>query len=539
MQKYFVFRNMTIESMMGPLSTMTGAQIAFSGYENISDIEEATLYIWWYLPPYKPDNKQVASEIRNYIQWLEFTLSRIPDTKTVIAFTMTHTFEINSLSGSHPINNAIEDYNHHLYRFSDQYSNLRIFNFADFTRQYRHQELIDWKYFFISQMPLNPRLAQPFSLWFVEQLRAVRMSRKKCLVLDLDNTLWGGIVGEDGTYGIQIGGSYPGNAFEFFQRSLLELQHQGVILTVCSKNNLSDVMQVWKNNSNNLITENHLASYRINWENKAINIKQIAQELNIGLDSMVFIDDNPSERELVHSLLPQVEVPLFPEHPYDLPQFITEIIRRYFQIYSLTNEDYAKTEQYKANAERQKAKAAFNNIEDYLRSLQIKLEIAPAEPATIQRIAQMTQKTNQFNLTTKRYTEEQIRTMLNAGYEIWTLSVQDKFGDNGVTGLAIIAIDGNNATIDTFLLSCRILGKGIESEFLTALLSYLQQKGIQKVHAQYIPTLKNSQVADFYDKLNFSLKTNKSDTKDKLYEMILNQYLFQSNNIYTVKWKNE
>jgi FkbH-like protein len=344
------------------------------------------------------------------------------------------------------------------------------------------------------------------------------------LVLDLDNTLWGGILGEDGMEGIQIGNTYPGNAFLDFQNNLLELSKNGVILTACSKNNEQDVMEAWNKNPFLQIKKEQLAAWRINWNNKADNIAELAQELNIGLDSMVFIDDNPTERELIKQVFPMVETPEFPKQPYMLPEFFEKICADYFQIYKLTGEDKEKLEQYKANAERTSFQKSFISFDDYLKSLEIILDIQELNSMNLSRIAQMTQKTNQFNLTTKRYTEEDITTFAAQGAKIFCISVSDKFGDSGITGAAIITVDNENrsADIDSFLLSCRILGKNIETTFLKYVLQQLKENGILHLTAAFIPTAKNIQVLDFYEKNGFEL-VSKTAEGEKQYFCDLKQ----------------
>ena len=230
---------------------------------------------------------------------------------------------------------------------------------------------------------------------------------KKNALFSIATTPFGEGSGEDGTFGIKLGMDYPGNCFKRFQH-LCFLFKKRVILTICSKNNLKDVQEVWENNPHNIINDKVLSAYRINWQDKASNIKSIAEELNIGTDSFVFIDDNPVERGLIKELLPEVEVPDFPKKPYELVDFFWQIYHNYFVIYELSEEDLKKTEQYKENFFRNESKKAFTNIDDYLASLNIEIDIMKANEANLPRIAQMTQKTNQFNLTTKRYTEEKL-----------------------------------------------------------------------------------------------------------------------------------
>ena len=498
--KYFVFRNMTVERLF----QLPGVETTFSGYEDLSTIKmEADTYIWCYLPPYKADGRQAAAEIEAYAGMLEMILQRISESKNILVFALCDLFSVR-VQSYHPVGQAIEDYNRKLYRLAEADFRVKIIRLGDFLNRYPNDQWIDWKYYFISQMPLNPRLAGDFQAWFARQVKAVELKRKKCLVLDLDNTLWGGVLGEDGVAGIRLGGDYPGNAYLLFQQSILELAKGGVILAVCSKNNIEDVREIWQSHPANLIREEHFAARRINWQDKATNICELAAELNIGLDSIVFIDDNPTERELVQGTLPAVVVPDFPPHPYLLPVFIQDVTEKYFTVYSLTEEDRNKTEQYKIKAQRDQAKALFADFDDYLRNLQIQLSIAEVTPLTMERAAQMTQKTNQFNLTTKRYTVADLQGFFNQGAKIFTLGVRDRFGDNGITGLMIVLFNTDRyAVIDTLLMSCRVLGKGIETAFVNHVLSLLFQMGIQEITASYLPTTKNGQVADFYERIGF------------------------------------
>lgn len=503
--KYFVFRNMTVERLFPTKETL------FSGYEDISTLPEADRYVWCYLAPYKSDQTAVTAEIAAYADRLQLVLSQLPDTKMMIALTMRNLFPWH-VTAQDAVEEAAQRYNQTLRELAQSHSNLKIIDFSGFISSHPAEEWVDWKYYYLSQMPVNPRLATAFVSWFQRQIDSIELKRKKCLVLDLDNTLWGGILGEDGINGIQIGNDYPGNAYLAFQRYLLELSKAGVILTVCSKNNEADVLALWHEHPANVLRDEHFAARRINWQDKATNIRELARELNIGLDSMVFVDDNPTERELVKQMLPEVSVPDFPSQPYQLPRLAQQLVRDYFTVYTLTDEDRTKTEQYRSNAQRAAQQARFTDLNDYLRSLEIRLTLAPANPMTIERVAQMTQKTNQFNLTTKRYTDADIQQFIQSGARVVTLSVADKFGDNGITGLIIVTFSEHKvAVIDTLLMSCRILGKGIETAFVDRVLRNLFAEGIERVEACYLPTAKNSQVADFYPQMGFTSISNEGE----------------------------
>lgn len=506
---YFVFRNNTIERFFSK-------DYSFSGYDDISVIPtDANGYVWFFQAPIGCDRDISVEEIRGYQQKFSFVLNQIDISKAVIALTMEDMYSSPFTEDDYGVRSAIEQYNAALFGAEKTHANLKVLDYSEFTRNYPVSDLFDWKFYFISQMGINPKLTKDFQAWWNRKLESIALKRKKCIVLDLDNTLWGGVLGEDGISGVKIGGDYPGKAFTFFQKSLLKLSKTGVILTVCSKNNEADVLEAWEKNPFMVLKKEHFAAYRINWTDKATNIRELASELNLGLDSFVFVDDNPTERELIKQMLPMVSVPEFPIQPYELPMFFKKMVDDYFKVYSITDEDKKKTEQYKANAARAQAQQSFTDFGAFLESLDIQITIEAANEFNIPRIAQMTQKTNQFNLTTRRYTDADIRNFVDEGWKIWCISVADKFGDNGITGAIMV----NGFEIDTLLLSCRILGKGIEKAFLKRVLVLLKESGIDAVKAVYLPTLKNGQVADFYEKFGF--KCVSENAGQKSYEIEL------------------
>lgn len=521
--KYFIFRNSTIEPFFLDNET------SYSGYEDISEIpEESEVFIWFYMLSFTVDIKILVEEIFTYYSKLQLVLRQIQPTKNFFIFTLDDLYGFHLINGDYSLTKAIAEYNLNIYLLAEQNINIKILDFSDFTTQYSRNKLTDWKYYFLSRMQLNPKLAVDFKLWFVRQIETIQFKRKKCIIVDLDNTLWGGILGEDGINGIQIGGDYPGNAFLEFQKSILELTKSGVILAVCSKNNESDVIEAWEKNPNILIKEAQLSVYRINWKNKAENVRDIVNELNIGFDSVVFIDDNPTERELIKQFYPMIETPDFPTQPYLLPVFTKEIAEQYFRIYSLSEEDRTKTLQYKANTERKKLQSGFADFEEYLSSLDIEILLQRASSLVIPRIAQMTQKTNQFNLTTRRYTDSEIIKFIENKDIVYCISVKDRFGDSGITGAIIIKIleHDKSVEIDSLLLSCRILGKGIEEAFVYSVLNKIRADGYKKIHASYLPTAKNEQVRHFYEKLGFELVSDSldfNDSRNYIMDLTLNE----------------
>ena len=487
-----VFRNNTIERFLQ-------GDYTFSGYDDFSAVPEADAYLWWYQVPVKYNRDQLIAEVESYAQRLLWAVEQIGN-KPLIVLTLESMYDVNANISDRRLAQAIETWNNTAWDLAATKGNVQVIDFGTFLSLYPANERIDWKYYFLSQTIINPRLAGDFRKWLEEQQRALALKRKKCLVLDLDNTLWGGVLGEEGIEGVQIDGDYPGKAYHYWQEGIMELERKGVILAICSKNNRSDVEALFAAREMPLKLSD-FACMRIDWNDKASNLKAIAEDLNIGLDSFVFVDDNPTERELIRQQLPMVSVPEWPAQPYELPKFYAQLVKEYFSVYSLTDEDKRKTDQYRQNANRAQAQAQFTNMEDFLRSLEMRLAIAPATDITIPRIAQMTQKTNQFNLTTKRYAESDIRSLLDNGAQIWTLAVADKFGDNGITGLIILKPE-KGWIIDTMLMSCRILGKGIEEAFFKNVIGRYNGE----LKALYIPTAKNGQVAEFYEKMGLTVE---------------------------------
>lgn len=326
---------------------------------------------------------------------------------------------------------------------------------------------------------------------------------RKCLVLDCDNTLWGGIVGEDGIDGIRIGPDWPGREFLEFQKAILELYEQGVILAVNSKNNEADVMAVLRDHPHMLLRESHFAAIAANWDSKPVNMKKIADEINIGTDTFVFVDDNPAERAMMAQMRPEVAVLELPANP----AYYAKTLRQthYFAKASLTEEDKKRGQIYAAQRQRSQLKESVATLQDYLKSLEMACSIRLAEEKDIKRAAQLTQRTNQFNLTTRRYSESDVQQMLeNPNWKAYVLGLKDKFGDNGTVGLALVEKQSGCWRIDTFLMSCRVIGRQAEDALVDAICRDAVSAGIVKLTGEYIRTSKNGLVEDFWQKMNFT-----------------------------------
>jgi FkbH-like protein len=528
--KIFVFRNSTIEHLFKRFD------VSFSGYNDILSFkQDAEMFIWFYTTPIKADQQKVCEEINSFQATLDFVLHQLQPSQTILAFTLTELSVVVYEKINNPVKNAIMTFNNFLTEKAKKHSNLKVVDFTSFTRDFSPEVLTDWKFYYLSMMSISPKLSNEFNAWFVAQLDSIALRRKKCIVLDLDNTIWGGILGEDEIQGIKVGGGYPGNAFADFQEGLAELSKKGILLTICSKNNESDVLSVWDKLPGMVLKKQDFTASRINWKDKAQNIEEISKELNLGLDSFVFLDDSPTERELIKGMLPMVEVPEFPTQPYALREFFKSLVDKYFAIYKLTDEDLLKNQQYRENAQRAEFQRLYSSFDEYIRNLEIEVSIMQANEFNISRITQMTQKTNQFNLTTKRYTDSNILNLLNHGSWIHCINVKDRFGDNGITGLLIIQVNLDNklASIDSFLLSCRILGKKIEDQFLAYILDKLFLQGINEVRSKFIPTSKNEQVSDFFDKHGFTL-INTNNSGEKNYSLKREDFSYQISNNYKI-----
>ncbi len=360
---------------------------------------------------------------------------------------------------------------------------------------------------------------------------------RKCIVLDLDNTLWGGIVGEDGMSGLQLGNEGIGLAFLDFQRELLNLQQKGILLAICSKNNSEDALEVIRKHPSMVLRESHFAATQINWNEKSENICEIARRLNIGLDSLVFIDDSPVERLGIRKAIPEVAVPEWPSDPCYYKRALGEVTGEYFLKLQLTEDDRRRGTMYQAQAERARYEESAGNLEDFFRSLQMTLTIDTVNNETLPRVSQLIQKTNQFNLTTRRYTQSEVAAMAaDPGFRTYWLDLEDRFGPNGIVGVLIMRRQSAKQwQIDTFLLSCRVIGRTVENAFLAFALHDLRNSGASCITGEYIPSAKNGIVAKLYDRLGFTRQ--ESDECRSGWMMDLNNDLITMPEWFTIKDK--
>ena len=384
---------------------------------------------------------------------------------------------------------------------------IYIHDLNSFVTKFGENNVFDYKQYFYGDV----RISLDYLPYLAEELmgyvKAILGLNKKCIVLDLDNTLWGGIVGEDGFEGIKLGDDPIGRAYVELQHNLLALNQRGIILAINSNNNFDDAIQIIKEHPNMILKEDNFVCVRINWNDKVVNMKEISDELNIGLDSMVFFDDDPVNIEYVKSNLPDIQTVQVSD-----PSNSSKILKSMndFQVLKITDEDSTRNKMYLEQRKRTELKTQVGNLQDFLKQLNISVKIKNADKYTIPRISQLTLKTNQFNLTTRRYQEEDIRKFSQDKDKIVECAqVQDKFGDNGITGVYIINKDNKlQWTIDTFLLSCRVIGRGVEDGVLSQIIEKARTEGVSKVRGEYIKTKKNKPAENFFPAFGFKKEGN-------------------------------
>lgn len=354
-----------------------------------------------------------------------------------------------------------------------------------------------------SKLSFAPAAIPAYGDVVARTIAAARGKARKCLVLDLDNTLWGGVIGDDGVAGIALGqGSTSGEAFLAVQRMALELRRRGVVLAVCSKNEDETARIPFREHPDMLLREDHIAVFQANWTDKAANLRAIAETLNIGVDALVFLDDNPAEREQVRQRLPQVAVPELPDDPTLYPRLLAA--GGYFEAVAFSSEDRDRAAYYQANAERAASLTASGDIESYLASLDMVCSIRLVDQVSRPRVSQLINKSNQFNLTTRRYSESEVAAAeADPNRHAIQIRLVDRFGDNGIISVIIADKSAESWEIDTWLMSCRVLGRKVEEAALAHLAGAARAAGASALVGRYIPSPKNMMVASHYQKLGF------------------------------------
>jgi FkbH-like protein len=375
-----------------------------------------------------------------------------------------------------------------------------------------------------AKLPFSQNLIPLYADHVGRYIGAWRGRSRKCLVLDLDNTLWGGVIGDDGIAGIELGqGSPRGEAFLAVQQMALSLRARGVVLAVCSKNDATNARLPFTQHPEQVLKEEHIAVFQANWADKASNLEAIARALDLSAEALVFIDDNPAEREMVRRELPAVAVP---ELPSDEPALWPMIISAagYFEAVTFTDTDRDRAEQYATNARREALKVQSRDIGDYLRALEMKMEVSSFSSPVRARVAQLINRSNQYNLTVRRYTEDQLAQMeRDSSVACFSARLRDRFGDNGIISVVICHDRGEHWYIDTWLMSCRVLGRQVERALLKHIVANAKQTGKASLLGHYVPGSKNSMVEHHYEALGFQ-RASERENGETFWRLDLSTY---------------
>jgi FkbH-like protein len=406
---------------------------------------------------------------------------------------------------------AIRQINRDLCRLARENRGVYILDYDALVARHGRQHWQDDRKYLTARLPISGNNLIHLSREWLRFLVPLSGKVAKALAVDLDNTLWGGVVGEDGAAGIKLGPEYPGAAYQALQRVMLDLRQRGILLAICSKNNPADALEVLEKHPGMLLRPEHFAAMRISWNDKVQGLREIASDLNIGTDSLAFLDDNQVEREQVRAALPELMVIDLPKNPFEYAAILQDC--PVFERLSLTVEDQQRSAIYAEQGERARGEQLFHSKEGFYRFLEQAVEIAPLSPETLGRISQLTQKTNQFNLTTRRYTERQISEMsARRGWLVVSARVRDRFGDQGLVGVAITHDERDTCEIDTFLLSCRVIGRTVETAFLSALAKGARARACSRLSGYFLPTKKNAPAQNFYPQHGFQLASKNGES---------------------------
>jgi len=406
--------------------------------------------------------------------------------------------EILDIHSNCGIRQAIEELNLTIRDIASKKQQIYIFDFAGWAAEYGNF-VFDRKMDFFANQPLSAKAVGKFSLFFARTIRPMIQPSVKVLALDLDNVLWGGNLGETEITSLKISNDFPGNIFQKIQEKALSLKNYGILLILLSKNNLNEVEEAFSKLEMPMDL-NDFVDKRINWKEKYLNLKEIAQNLNIGYDSFLFVDDQAFEREQMKFNLPNVNVLQVTEDPLNILNALESCWL--FDSYRKSSEDLLRNHDYKMQVKRKSLEKKSITTEEFLKTLKLVAYITPVNENNILRVVQMLAKTNQFNLTTRRHPESKIREfLLDSRNILLAISLSDRFGDQGIVGLIIALANESKIHVDSFLLSCRAIGRGLEKAIWVHFLKKVSEKGFSNIFAEYIPTSKNFQVSNLFDDL--------------------------------------
>ncbi len=450
---------------------------------------------------------QYIENLKNNLQEILRKISKLDNT-SLIFFNSLSLISSDYLSKNdyEKINKKIYNFNQFLINLSVKNEKLLILDVEKVSSFIGIKNFYDDTNYNVSKIPFSEEVNNYLSFEITKIINSELNVRKKCLIVDLDNTLWGGVLGEDGLHGIDLGKTFRGECYRNFQIYLKMLQKRGVILAICSKNNFSDVKECFKKNKEMFLNLSDFSSFQINWKEKYLNANKIAQDLNIGNDAIVFLDDSEFEREQMRKFNPSINTIDFPKDPKDLIKTIENSL--FFYQNKETSEDKKKKSQYEMMRKVNQAKVKANSLDQFLSNLSMKLDIYKISKLNFDRSVQLTNKTNQFNLTTKRFTSAKMQSYINSKDQLSLIAnLKDKYGDNGLTALVMCKKKSSTTwVIDNFLLSCRIFGRGVENILLFELLKKLKEKKVKQVEGRYIKSNKNSMCKNFYLDNDFKKK---------------------------------
>ena len=392
------------------------------------------------------------------------------------------------------------------------FSNTRLVDTEDVVRAVGRGAAFDPRFYFRSKAPYTGVYLDELARRVTAAARGFGARFHKVLAVDCDNTLWGGVVGEDGPTGIRLGPhDHPGNVYWRVQHEIAALRRQGVLVCLCTKNNPDDVDEVLREHPDMVLRDADIVVKKVNWADKPSNLRALAAELGVGLDSVVFLDDSPFECEAVRRQLPMVTTVQVPATLSDYPRVIDQV-KELFLAGGVTADSRDKTEQYRQRARAQELQATSVDQEAYLASLELRVELRRDVRADAARVSELSQKSNQFNLTTRRYSVADVERFVDSPrHTVYSLVVGDTFGSAGLTGAAVLRHDGDRAHVESFFLSCRVIGRGVETAIWPRIVDDAAARGCTELHAHFIPSPKNAQVADFYDRLGLRVAAEADD----------------------------
>jgi FkbH-like protein len=470
--------------------------------------------------------EEVSDRIEKIFLTIESFIKVKVNTKLYINNIFYRSYEINPLGKISNEDLVSEIWNHKISQLLKKYKNTNLIDINRLISNIGINDFYSSKMWYLSSSPFS--LVGINAIVNLLEKNAIEKPIKKVLILDLDNTLWGGVVGEDGIDGIKISESGIGRIFLDIQKQLVSLKKIGILLCIVSKNNYYDIEEVFQKNKNLLLSFDDFIVKKINWKIKSENIIEISNELNLGIDSFVFIDDNPMELEEVKSVLFGIDTIMVPEKIHNYPNYLREKIFDFFTPKTITEEDLSRNNDYLLNQKREQLQKNSISFEDFLKSLEIKILLKKMDLSQIERVYQIINKTNQFNLMTKRYSQDELLKYIDDGKYIYVADVEDKFGKNGLVFVIMFHINENCAYLDNLLMSCRVMGRQIEYSIIKKIENILSTKNIHSFITYFDPAPKNVPVKELFEKLNYKVSMTDHNGKKTYFKHLIDFGKFET-----------